>query len=464
METVPDTIRVQAGSDSNGGISGYHKNMRAATTEPSEIMKDPVGHCKTPAYHHPYVHRQPVPPFSPNAVHYTGFYPKSIPGKHLQSVVTTSFSVDGASLSPERHHLSVENREAASTSPSWQKETTEGRSPPPPPPPPPPSPPTIVVTTAAPRGYAEMQQSRPHPISRSYSATTIDSYNSLPMKRNFYHHVQSSQSYNVLPPDFVPPKRSKAGSVSRKPEIVLAARPEHNVEAQHWYGHPPHWESHYRGLQGYHEEPHIRSQSFPSPHWADQKQLAIGLNHHHQYMHESYSNSHGHEMQVVPESQEGRVKGSWCRPDWYVHPHADDSQCWDPYSGRQNRDDAESRHSMIMQREMRESFDEDGSRDSNNSVRCSNRNAIFRHNTRPRIVPHSNDKMKLVVEAASFTEGRDNFARKSHEADFQGSSSTAHGMLLLTMPEDKVSLSETLCVVREVGCLVALNENSETCV
>jgi len=422
--------------------SGYHKNLR--TTEPSEIMKDAVGNNKTPAYHHrQYVHRQPVPPFSPNEGHFTRTHLKPIPGKHLQSVVTTSFSVDGASLSPDRHHISAENREASSTPPSWQKDTAEGRLPPPP---------AIVVTTTAPRGYSESEQSRPHPISRSYSATTIDSYNSLPMKRNFFHHVQSSQSYGGLPPDFVPPKRSKAGSSSRKTEIILAARPEHNSDAHQWYSHPPHWESQYRGIQGYHDDSHMRSQSFPSPRWTDQKQPAgpIGLHRQHKYMHESYSNSYGHGMQVIPGSQEGRVQESWRRPDWYAHPQAQGSQYWDAHGqgGHQNRDDVESMHPIVMQGEMRESFDEDGSRDSNNGTRYSNRNAIFRHNTSPQIASHSNDKMKLVVEAASFTEGREDFARKSQVVNFRGNNSPAHGTLL-TMPEDKVSLSETLCVVRE---------------
>ena len=59
--------------------------------------------------------------------------------------------------------------------------------------------------------------------------------------------------------------------------------------------------------------------------------------------------------------------------------------------------------------------------------------------------------MKLVMEAASFTEGRDDFGKPSGKSvSFNYTPTPGNGMLL-AMPEDKVSLSETLCVVREVS-------------
>lgn len=449
METVREENRVFVGSDGGRAVVGPaarpgatgNNLLQATTTESSELVKNSVDSNKAGVYHQ-YVHRQPVPPFSSPDGHYGRLPPKVTPGKHLQSVVTTSFSVDGASLSPGRHQLAVEHREASVTPSPWRKDSVEERSPPP----------SIVVTTAPTGDYPERVTNHCSlPISRSYSTTTIDSYNSLPMKRNFFHHVQSNQPYGGLPPDFVPPKRTKSVSSSRKEEVILAARPEFTSDAHQWYSHPSHWQLPTRGIQSYHEEAHMRSQSFPSPppHWASQKHHS-GTNpaHHHQRVHEHYR---GQQIPAMAERFNGRAQESWRRSEWYPTPLAQSSQYYDPQGRRsQQRDDMESRHPMVMQREMRESFDEDGSRDSANSAGFSNRNAIFRPNTSLPVTNRSNDKMKLVVEAASFTEGRENFARKSKAVNYPQSGSQGHGMLL-AMPEDKASLSETLCVVREVS-------------
>ena len=420
--------------------SGYRRDGRESS---SEVMKDSIGEK---AFEAPF--RQPVPPFSPGGGgRYRPLPTKAPPGKHLQSVVTTSFSVEDTSLSPDRYHLTTDHREALESS-QWRKDASEERSPPPHPPP------AIVVTTSSPRGYAERQQSRPLPISRSYSTTTVDSYNSLPMKRNYFHHVQSNQQpygSRGLPADFVPPKRSKSGSSPRKSDaVVLTARPEHDTETRQWYAPGPHhWEPHYREMAGYPEESHMRSQSFPTPRWADQKHP--GSPGHHQHMYPRFSHR-GQVMEISPRSQEESSREAWRRNNWYPHPPSQHPHHWDPRSqARQHRDDVETSHARAIHREMRESFDEDGSRDSS-SIVYSDRNTIFRHTSAvpPPMYNHTGDKMKLVMEAASFTEGRHDLDSKiASSSSFRQKSGSEQGMLL-AMPEDKVSLSETLCVVREV--------------
>lgn len=86
----------------------------------------------------------------------------------------------------------------------------------------------------------------------------------------------------------------------------------------------------------------------------------------------------------------------------------------------------------------------------------SNHNAIFRQPSVPptRHNRHSSDKMKLVMEAASFTESREKFAKPVNPVNKSvsfGYTPTPGNGMLLAMPEDKVSLSEVLCVVREAS-------------
>jgi hypothetical protein len=98
--------------------------------------------------------------------------------------------------------------------------------------------------------------------------------------------------------------------------------------------------------------------------------------------------------------------------------------------------------------EMRESFDDESSRDSPIGEH-SNRDEIFRTSS----APSNKDKMQLVVDAASFAEGNTNV--HDHMKSGMGYAPQKRIIdktVLLAMPEDKVSLSETLCVVREVRC------------
>lgn len=427
METIRETSQHGDGVRERQPNDYHHSYRRGTTTDPSEVSKNSPGDMKASGYKP--TPRPPVPPFSPPGGRFRPL-PTKLAGKHLQSVVTSSFSVEDTTLSPDRFHVSSEHRETSEAQSSWAKNAKEERSLPPP---------SIVVTNASPRSYGEQRQAS---IARSYSATTVDSYNSLPMKRNYFHHAQSSQSFGGLPPDFIPPKRSKA--VARPPqksEVVLAARSEHEPEARHWYGRPSHW--------GYPEESHMRSQSFESSRWIDQKHPESPIAYH---PHSRYGPPSGQVVQMSPRRLE-ESPSSWRRSNWYAYPPPlPPSHYWASrgQEGSQDRDDIESRHSMAMQREMRESFDEDMSRDSSSAMQ-SNRHAIFRHtSTAPPRHNHASDKMKLVMEAASFTESRDDFARASNKSvSFSYDTAPGSGMIL-AMPEDKVSLSETLCVVREV--------------
>ena len=411
----------------------YDDTARPATSEPSEVVSNSPADKRTGFSS--YI-RQPVPPFSPEMERLDTRSSKGIPGKHLQSVVTTSFSVEDATLSPERYHLSIEQRDSTNPPLPWRLSKAEERSPPPP---------SIVVTTASPKNYVG-QPSRSFPISRSFSAATAESYNSLPLKRNYFHHVQSSPSYGGVPPDFIPPKKSKGDPSLRKNEVVLAARPEHDPETRHWYNRSMQWEPHYRDIPRHLDQSHMRSQSFPSPRWADQKHPMSPIDVHH--MHAHYGPP-AHVMQMSPQGQGYRHSHEgWRRTNWYAHSQLPPNSYWD--SRGQNRDDVESRHPVAtMHRDMRESFDEEASRGSH-GMAYSDRNSIFRNTSAPIASVRSDDKMKLVVEAASFTEGHNDFGSKTKSVSFSQNGSMEKGMLL-AMPDDKVSLSETLCLVREVS-------------
>lgn len=401
--------------------------VRAPTTESSEMSKASTEDNKTVVFEAPF--RRPVPPFSAGAGQFRPLPTKMAPGKHLQSVVTHSFSVDDPGFSSERYRLSVERREMAEGLPSWRNDDTEERT----------APPSVVVTTS-PQNFVHHHPARTHSISRSYSQASAESFNSLPMKRNYFHHAQPTQSFGgSVHPDFVPPKRAKA-SPTRKPEVVLAARPEREAETRQWYVPVPHWESQYREPR-YGEDPRTRPHSFQAPRWAEHKHPSSPM----VLQNPSYG-SPTHVFHVSPSGADSSPRESWQRPTTWYSDRSQPTQLWDSRTISQKRDDHESGHRISFQRETRESFDEDGSRDSN-SAGYSNRNAIFRHpnpsTTIARSMTHPSDKMQLVVEAASFTEAqhqRQQLAMKS-----------AGQVTLLSMPGDKISLSETLSVVREVS-------------
>lgn len=165
-------------------------------------------------------------------------------------------------------------------------------------------------------------------------------------------------------------------------------------------------------------------------------------------------------MQVPPPRHEEHPRvDSWGRSAWYPHQQQPPpSAYWESrHDMSQKRDDVESGYMVPMHCDVRESFDEDGSRDSA-SAGYSDRNAIFRQPpSRPSLsgASHPKDKMKLVMEAASFTESQGTAMMKQQKTvNFEHHESSGQG-LLLAMPEDKVSLSETLCVVREVSAFHA---------
>lgn len=364
--------------------------------------------------------------------------PKPTLGKNLQSVVTTSFSVEDANNSPGRYHLSTERVETRESPPEWrQARSSEERSPPSRPPS------AIVLAATSPRSYLEKRHVRTHPIARSYSSTTSDSYNSLPMKRNFFHHASHHQSYVGLPPDFIPPKRTKGSGHHRSNDIILEARIERDVGGRQWYSPPPpppHWEPHYRERSGYGEEPmpHSRSQSFPAHRWMEQKSASS-----------THSYHYGHYNPALPvAAYRESSQESWRHPSWYAeHPPR---HHWGPsLQVEQGRDDIEYSHSRAIHQEMRESFDDESRDSSTIGYNNSNRNAIFRKSSASSSFRNSGDKMQLVVEAASFTEGRTDLSSNSTKPCYVQQGGLPQGTLL-AMPGDKSSLSETLCIVREV--------------
>ena len=294
-------------------------------------------------------------------------------------------------------------------------------------------------------------------IHRTHSAGLTEYYTSSPksnspsfepLKRSFYHHARSNEtSSRQLPPEFMPPtgKRRKPEPQSRR-EIIVSSRMSPNESDSRWFGRAPSWES--RELQ---EVPFrlCRTQSFPPPlaswsfsHGQPPSPIAlrndVSFSSPREYIHIAPAGEHGQWVESSPSSSSGRFWGS---PQSRQHT-------------QQHRDDADSKRAWPTARE--EDYERQPKLGRHVSFERSYRmDGVFRNQVAHPSDHHMiGDKGKLMTGTGS---GDDTVA-SSDDLIMQNNEDTAltvqgqrgESIRLLALPQDKVSLSETLCLVREV--------------
>jgi len=314
---------------------------------------------------------------------------------------------------------------------------------------------------SAPRGSNSNE--RGQIIQRSYS-TGSKFQSSEPMKRSYYHHsrpadVQTGQ----LHPDFIPPKRMKVHQQpSPRGEVIMTPRSQQQGGGRNdggmgppreWVNRAPTWES---------EEDHYgsrfpRAQSFPpqQQQWSSKPQSPMGFR------------SDGHAKDFAPHISPGSdaeppSPRNWHQqqpptsPEWGSPPSSRGHQqppyrFWDSPQNRQDGvdprgppppmwDDSGMSHHHHQQQKnvVHHHYD-------NEPIAYRRQQQPMYPGSRP---PVMEDKMQLVVDAAAAAADSSGI---HHEMYASPVSRPQEPMLLLALPQDRVALSETLCVVREVS-------------
>lgn len=363
--------------------------------------------------------------------HYHGRYPPSTrPSRPLQSVVTSSFSiederedrvgilgrrtlpkmimaVDRRSEIAQRDDVPTSERDDRFFHPS-EYESPRNEMPP------------------APRASPSERDAF---LARSFSSGSTKGKGSEPLKRSFYHHsrpedVDTSQQ---LPADFLPPKRVKLSQGTR-PDKIVTARND-SMRSDDWFARTPTWES---------EEDHYgrfpRAQSFP-PQQGWGKHSGPSPSEHGRSGHYSPHGEYSHaspvnETDPSPRSWQQSKSQDWCSPSsrmsssgpppyryWDSPHHRREPQEWGPPQSRDYHDsDRQYYHPPQRQSSYQSTSRLEG-------------------------------KMQLVVDAAAASSDPIMMDSEYDKPEKDPN------VLLLALPQDRVALSETLCVVREVSKL-----------
>ena len=446
------------------------KIIRAATEESEEFVRYESRMKANPMLPPPFQRPIPTKPEGFGMYHHPGQGPR--PGHHppspahyrpssgqhhsVQSVITSSFSIEDGSFAHERGMSQVERRHDGSARKydRCQSDTMDQREPPP----------HFVVTTSS----HDRQEQRSNlrgafssPLSRSFSSGS-DLY-SPPVKRSFFHHANSNDhSPTHVPPEFMPPKRKKLNLSSRK-EILL--QPRQNPPGQNqggWFHRRHSWDSRDDEQALEHGGPisEFSAGGPPVNLWYRQAGTVGpgGQGGHGPVIHRPAARlppinahppfDHSPEHESPPSYWNQSPPASW--PPSHYPPSHDSHQFWGPssYSWQQHRDDTDSSRNGPDPRDgyrhgpdPRDGYDVPP---PNNPVIYSNRDQIFRP---PHMVVSNRrdvDKMEIAVETSSFPNGSSKTASNKQEND-------GKPLLLLALPQDRVTLSETLCVVRDVS-------------
>lgn len=288
----------------------------------------------------------------------------------------------------------------------------------------------------SPRGLHNDHQQLIH---RSYSTgiTQLGRYREQgPMKRNFWHHARPGDEYTgALPYDFVPPKRSKMSSSGKRDYVVVArSHPDEpispemqkggpsNTSTSGWFNRTMSWEpreeSYYRAPRG----PWARSPPYREagigPNWSEAPPMPSPRG--------KYSSPGGGHYDMSPGHP-------WSNSRWR-HP---EEHAW---GAPQHRDESESKYFGPESQE-REGNDSDFQR-QNTFESGSDRDPPVRFISGP---PRQTRGMELV--------GQDRVTKEpAGSVDLDGKLIDKKGgqIKLLALPGDRISLSETLCLVREV--------------
>eukprot|EP00934_Nitzschia_sp_Nitz4_P008503 Nitzschia sp. Nitz4//scaffold221_size33835//12129//15345//NITZ4_007851-RA/size33835-processed-gene-0.21-mRNA-1//-1//CDS//3329542557//8493//frame0 len=248
-----------------------------------------------------------------------------------------------------------------------------------------------------------------------------------PLKRSFWHHARPGEDYQTLPNEFMPPKRSKVTPPNgRDREYVVTARgsqeepypmdrhhggpPPPPPRSPGWFNRAMSWEAsrddYYQrepGSKVYLGSWSSRSPPFrehgPSTHWSDAPNMPSPQT---RYPNDMYDSPPGH---------------PWGR--WH---HPEDARGW---GHPQHRDEAETQRP-------RGSFDREMRRQSTFESATEVEPPLRYIHGPPR-----------GMESAATT------AVPARPEDMSADPSKRQPLRLLALPEDRISLSETLCLVRE---------------
>lgn len=326
-------------------------------------------------------------------------YPRDVstrPPRALQAVVTSSFSDDEAMR--HRMMISEDRYETRERDHMMERGGVEERE-----------------ESAY---YRDYERSHPPPTNRHHyiqkSYSTGYQVNDGPLKRSYFHHSHPSEGQSTsgqLPADFMPPtlppKRPKVGPHQGHGDVIVTQR----TSQGEWYNQDS-WEA---GQGSYSKLSQRHSRSFPPPqHWG-----------HQQHGPSDGSMRHGQDPEPGPRSKLPSIEESEA-PNRPWQPM--NSSQWNGASSRPILSQGqpyrywESRPENAMEQSPRGSFDMPHQQPTYYTSRSGS----------------GSDKMQLVVEAAAAT------------GDHRPSFDNQGGLFLLALPQDRVSLSETLCVVREV--------------
>ena len=287
----------------------------------------------------------------------------------------------------------------------------------------------------------------PYMQHRSYSSggASTDYLAPGPMKRSFWHHARpapAGDDSSTVPNEFAPPKRSKL-SPPKKDQVMTARGPqypeapaapagERQSSNRHWYSgsRSMSWEGrddyyHHRGPGPYSRSfsgswsrspPTYREPGMPTNHWGGPQMP---------HSHARYSEYE----RMGPYDRQWNRSGS---QEWMPHP---EDRNWAPPRSH-SRDEIEGREMWVDFRDGGDSL-----------VRRQSTFESFSDGS-------SYQQLPPRLTGPPPHEGMTGYHQPMMEQtnSFQGSfsDSSAGPVRLLSSPDDRVSLSETLCVVREV--------------
>ena len=440
--------------------AGFH---RAGSSDTSDRPnKPPLGMKPASA---------PYPRYS-----YPHHYP-SRPPHPIQSVVTTSFSMEeeredggcrlpGPGFAPPGEYRSImdDHRQDSREAPHYSRSPPRGREP------------SLYSRDLPPPNDIDRERrvSMPHDVvrarpmrippsprgpgddhpylHRSHSAGggPTNYHGQGPLKRSFWHHSRPSEEYqSSLPHDFMPPKRTKVTPMRKEFVVTARSHPDDLLPVERnnsssasrppsgWFNRTMSWEPR---DEYYHRSPTGKSYAGPwvrhsssyregdfGPHWSDAPPMTSPRS--------RYSPSES--------------ASPYERPPW------SHSRGWHPYPedvwgvGPQNRDEAESKHSWGDSRD-REGTDE--MRRQGTFESCSETDSYRQPPVRlvgGPLPPHGIEMGSTPkAHRRVYPQPMDHKTTADESAQMEKS----HGPIrLLSLPEDRISLSETLCVVREVS-------------
>ena len=334
----------------------------------------------------------------PAAMSYRFSMNRMLPPQNLRSVVTTSFSIDeerddmmrGYVRAPS--NLSFEQRTDISERRVGHGEREGWKT----------SPQAVYFAPATPSPKHNRMNDRGF-LHRAYSSPGYFSPSEA-MKRSYYHHTQSMNQYHghQLPPEFMPPMKRSRIEPMRK-EILVSPRESMETHAE--------------------KPPVQRTQSFPTRPLPIHGHVPLSPSgvHFSGCYHTMTTNKYA---QVSPASDLEESPRSWTTdvswaPSPYARPHG--PHFWDSPRNEAYHANMSSPKSNL----------------SLNPSSQKSQNAMDHHKpvSRP---SGGNDKMRMMVEAAN-SALRESTSNPNPTPSYQ----------LLAMPDDRMSLSETLCVVRE---------------